>query len=159
MSELSLAGLISVAQAIAIIDSASVTPRLQRVPLAASLNRRLAQPIVADRDDPPFDKSQMDGYAIRAADSSPLRIVGDIPAGAGWTRAVAAGEAMSIMTGAPLPAGADAVIPRFRLRGRHRAVECGRDHGARSDSRRRQCRGVYRASARSTARGAPEHGQ
>ena len=111
MSEIPVGGLISVDQAIRIIDHASVTPRKEPVALAASLHRRLAETITADRDDPPFDKSQMDGFAIRAGDGLTLRIVGDIPAGSAASATLGAGEAMSIMTGAPMPAGADAVIP------------------------------------------------
>ncbi|HYT49125.1 MAG TPA: gephyrin-like molybdotransferase Glp, partial [Pyrinomonadaceae bacterium] len=68
---------------------------------------------VADSDLPPFDRAQMDGYAIRAADvaNTParLRIVGESAAGSGWHQEMKAGEAVRIMTGAPVPAGADAV--------------------------------------------------
>src|SRR5262249_4924586 len=75
--------------------------------------RILAENIVADTDLPPFDRAQMDGYALRAADvaSVParLRIVGESAAGAGWHQEMKAGEAGRIMPGAPVPAGADAV--------------------------------------------------
>ena len=72
----------------------------------------LAESIRADRDYPPFDKSQMDGYAVRAADvPGELRVVGEIAAGAIAARGLADREAMSIMTGAPLLSGADAVVP------------------------------------------------
>ena len=111
MSEIPVAGLIGVAEAIRIIDSTSVTPRIERVALVDSLDRRLADSIVADRDDPPFDKSQMDGFAVRAGDGATLAVVDDIPAGGRATRALEAGEAMSIMTGAPVPVGANAVVP------------------------------------------------
>src|SRR6185312_15124788 len=71
------------------------------------------QDIVADSDLPPFDRSQMDGYAIRAADvqqvPARLRIVGESAAGRGWHSEMNAGEAVRIMTGAPVPQGADSV--------------------------------------------------
>jgi molybdopterin molybdotransferase len=91
----------------------------ETLPLAACSNRVLAQNIVASNDLPPFDNSSMDGFAVRAADvgeatnGSPrsLRVVADIPAGSHPTISLAAGEAARIMTGASMPAGADAVIP------------------------------------------------
>ncbi len=80
---------------------------------AHATGRVLAQEIIADSDLPPFDRAQMDGYAVRAADvaSTParLRIVGESAAGAGWHQEMKAGEGVRIMTGAPVPAGADAV--------------------------------------------------
>jgi len=85
----------------------------EEVPIAEVTGRILARDVVADTDLPPFDRSQMDGYAVRAADvvSVParLRIVGESAAGAGWHQEMKAGEAVRIMTGAPVPAGADAV--------------------------------------------------
>ena len=91
----------------------------ETLPLAECSNRVLAQDVVASNDLPPFDNSSMDGFAVRAEDvneatiDSPrsLRVVADIPAGAHPTISLAAGEAARIMTGAPLPAGADAVVP------------------------------------------------
>jgi molybdopterin molybdotransferase len=85
----------------------------ERLELARALGRVLAEDVVADSDLPPFDRAQMDGYAVRSEDvrDAPacLRVVGEAAAGRGWTGAVGAGEAVRIMTGAPLPAGADAV--------------------------------------------------
>lgn len=87
----------------------------RRVPIAAAAQDHLTEDIAARFAVPPFDNSAMDGYAVRHADlhSVPvsLRVVGDIPAGTAATRALAAGEAMRIMTGAPVPSGADTVIP------------------------------------------------
>src|SRR5947209_7904910 len=60
--------LMSVRQAIEVIDSTPVTPNLEPLPLAAARGYRLARDVTADRDYPPFDKSVMDGYAVRAAD-------------------------------------------------------------------------------------------
>jgi molybdopterin molybdotransferase len=87
--------------------------------LAGCANRVLAQDIVATNDLPPFDNSSMDGFAVRAADvidatsASPrsLRVVADIPAGSYPRISLAPGEAARIMTGAPIPDGADAVVP------------------------------------------------
>ena len=107
-------GLIGVAEAIAILDAAGVTPRVERVALAEAAGRRLAVELRADADHPPFDKAVMDGYAVRAADATAgavLARVDTVAAGQVGRRAVGAGEAVAIMTGAPLPPGADAVVP------------------------------------------------
>lgn len=81
--------------------------------LAHARGRFLAQDVVADSDLPPFDRSQMDGYAVRAGDvqsvPAKLKIVGESVAGRGWHNEMKAGEAIRIMTGAPVPAGADSV--------------------------------------------------
>jgi len=93
----------------------TVRPRTLRVPLAEADGFRLAAPLFADRDYPPFDKSQMDGYAVLRADVSTvpaeLRVVGEIAAGQAPMRLVGPGEAIAIMTGAPIPLGADGVVP------------------------------------------------
>lgn len=105
--------MITIAKALRIIDG--VVPRLgtEKVPLKDTVGRVLAEDIVADTDLPPFDRSQMDGYAVRVADvkNSPvsLKIVGESAAGLGWRGTLKKGEAVRIMTGAPVPLGADAV--------------------------------------------------
>ncbi len=85
----------------------------ERQPLRAALYRTLAEDVHCDIDFPPFDRSMMDGFAVRAADTvaapTTLAVAGQIAAGAAAGRALAAGEAMQINTGAPLPRGADAV--------------------------------------------------
>ena len=105
--------MIPVADAIQIVLDQTTTLPAESVALADALGRILAEDIVADTDLPPFDRAQMDGYALRAADvaSTParLRIVGESAAGAGWHHEMKAGEVVRIMTGAPVPAGADAV--------------------------------------------------
>ncbi len=115
MSDSTASDLITVEKAIQILDNVAVFPRVIRVPLAESVGLRLAESIRADRDYPPFDKSLMDGYAVRSSDvaggQANLRVVGEIPAGRWPDRAVQAGEAMAIMTGAPMPPGADGVVP------------------------------------------------
>jgi molybdopterin molybdotransferase len=84
------------------------------VELEASLGRVLAEEICANRDQPPCDVSAMDGFALRSADlsgtPSTLTLIEDIKAGDRPTRAVQAGQCSRIMTGAPVPSGADAVI-------------------------------------------------
>jgi molybdopterin molybdotransferase len=87
----------------------------ERVDVLAALGRVLAEPIRSTRRIPPWPNSSMDGYAVRAADARPsatLRVVGRVVAGSLPTRTVGAGEAVRIFTGAPLPDGADAVIPQ-----------------------------------------------
>ena len=91
------------------------TPRLsaENVDVAEVVGRVLAEDIIADMDMPPFDRSQMDGYAVIAAETEnapvKLKIVGESAAGRGWHNEMNAGEAVRIMTGAPVPTGADAV--------------------------------------------------
>jgi molybdopterin molybdotransferase len=73
--------------------------------------RVLAEPLFARLTQPPFDAAAMDGYAIRWADlHQPWRVVGESAAGHGWAGTLAAGEAVRIFTGAPLPAGADTIV-------------------------------------------------
>jgi len=100
-------------QAIEIVLQKTARLGTESVRLSDSFNRFLAEDIVADTDLPPFDRAQMDGYALRAADvanaPASLRIVGESAAGAGWHHEMKAGEAVRIMTGAPVPAGADSV--------------------------------------------------
>jgi molybdopterin molybdotransferase len=86
----------------------------REVPLMDAVGRTLAADVAADRDVPPFHNSAMDGYAVRGADVAAvparLRVIGSIAAGGVPDRAVGAGEAMRIMTGAPMPDGADTVV-------------------------------------------------
>ena len=86
----------------------------ETVGLAGALGRVLREPVLADRDLPPFDRALVDGYAVRASSLSGgggrLRIVDEIPAGTVSRVAVGAGEAAAIMTGAPMPVGADAAV-------------------------------------------------
>jgi molybdenum cofactor synthesis domain-containing protein len=91
------------------------TPRLaaEEVPLADALGRVLAEDVAADRDLPPFDRAAMDGYALRAEDvrhaPAALELVGEVRAGEWPALAVGPGQAVRIMTGAPVPGGATAV--------------------------------------------------
>lgn len=105
--------MIPIAEAIKILLAKTSTLPPESISLGNAPGRILAEDIVADTDLPPFDRAQMDGYAVRAADvektPAQLRIVGESVAGAGWHQQMKAGEAVRIMTGAPVPAGADAV--------------------------------------------------
>ncbi len=110
-----------------IMDMLSVNEALQRilsyvdalspekVPIADAAGRILAQDVLAPLDLPPFANSAMDGYAVRADDvqqvPTVLQVVEDIPAGHAPQVTVQSGQAARIMTGAPLPPGADAVVP------------------------------------------------
>jgi molybdopterin molybdotransferase len=91
----------------------------ERVGLLQSLGRVLGEDITAHRNIPPWDNSAMDGYALRWQDiqgASPdkpsvLQVVADLPAGRAYKGVVGSGEAIRIMTGAPLPQGTDVVVP------------------------------------------------
>ena len=85
----------------------------ERVPLTEASGRVLVEPkVVAAVDVPPFANSAMDGFALRAADApGTLRLAGEVSAGAGLLPTVAPGTAVRIMTGAPIPPGADTVVP------------------------------------------------
>jgi molybdopterin molybdotransferase len=91
--------------------------QIEQVPILDSLGRVLAQHIVADRDFPPFPRATRDGYAVRSEDVQrvpvELKVAGEVRAGGnfppGFIR-LATGDALSIMTGAPVPDGADAVV-------------------------------------------------
>lgn len=86
-------------------------PSVEFVPLEACAGRVLAADAPADRDYPPFHRSTRDGYAVRAADiPGTLRIVGEARAGSAFDRSVGPGECIEIMTGAPVPPGAGAVV-------------------------------------------------
>lgn len=105
--------MISVAEAIQIVKQHTRPLPVEQVELQQSHGRVLAQDVIADSDLPPFDRSQMDGYAVRAGDAKDapvrLRIVGESAAGKGWHHPMEEGQAVRIMTGAPVPAGADSV--------------------------------------------------
>src|SRR5579862_9531039 len=106
--------MISVKEALArLLAPLSVLPS-EQVSIADAMGRVLAEDVAARRTQPPFAVSAMDGYAVRAADVAAvpanLRIVAEIPAGAGFGGRLGKGEAARIFTGAPLPEGADAIV-------------------------------------------------
>jgi molybdopterin molybdotransferase len=96
---------------------------------AAPLGSVLAEHVVSDLDMPPYDKAMMDGYAVRCADlaagRATLAVIEEVTAGRTPQRTVGPGEATRIMTGAPMPAGADAVVmvERTRLDGDRVVIE------------------------------------
>ncbi len=116
--------MLSVEEALARVLDAIPVLGAETVELAAALGRVVATPVVAGRDLPPWDNSSMDGYALRGRDTAGataeqprrLRLLGAVPAGAVAERPVGPGEAYRILTGAPMPPGADAVIPQEDVR-------------------------------------------
>jgi molybdopterin molybdotransferase len=83
----------------------------EEVELGVCMDRVLAADVITDRDYPPFDRSARDGFAVRAGDvPGTLRVIGEVRAGAMFGGRVIAGDAVEIMTGAPVPEGADAVV-------------------------------------------------
>ena len=105
-------------QALAVVlaeaDGLAATGGVETVGLLEARGRVLAERVVADRDQPPFDRSTRDGYAVRVEDVATgrqMRVVGSVRAGERWQgETLREGEAVEIMTGAPLPDGADAVV-------------------------------------------------
>jgi molybdopterin molybdotransferase len=95
------------------VDRVAPSRPPQRVELLSTLGMVLAEPVQADRDQPPFPRSTRDGFACRAADlegGAPVEVTGSIRAGDAATIEVTAGTAVEIMTGAPVPTGADCVV-------------------------------------------------
>lgn len=119
--------MITVDQATSIVLSRIQPLGAETVPLEQAHRRILAENVRADIDLPPFDRARMDGYAVRSSDVSTapvtLRVIGEIAAGAQFEQRVNAGEAVKIFTGAPVPAGADAVQKVEVTRANGRAVE------------------------------------
>jgi molybdopterin molybdotransferase len=105
--------MISVDRALEIVLEHTPVLPAEGVPLTQALGRVLAEDVATDRDFPPFDRSAMDGFAVRAEDTArlpaSLRVVGLVRAGQWPERSLGSGEAIEIMTGAPVPPGADAV--------------------------------------------------
>jgi molybdopterin molybdotransferase len=105
--------LLPVDDALRIILSHVPAVSAEQIPLDQAVGRVLAAPLHAGHDQPPFDASAMDGYAMRAADVAEgrwLDVIGTSQAGAGFSGAVEPGQAVRIFTGAPVPSGADTVI-------------------------------------------------
>jgi molybdopterin molybdotransferase len=107
---------VSDARARILADVAGAAPE-ETLPVARGLGRVLARDVSAPFDVPPADNSAVDGYAILGADLAPgcrvhLRVVADLPAGAVYEGGIGPREALRIMTGAPMPRGADTVVPK-----------------------------------------------
>lgn len=109
--------MLTVAEALAAIIATVQRGPVVEISLVEGLGQVLAESIVSDLDSPPFDKALMDGYALRAADVADvaerpeLEVIEEVTAGHLPTRTVGTGQATRIMTGAPIPTGADAVVP------------------------------------------------
>lgn len=107
--------MLTVAEALDAIVNAVGRGPVVGVSLDDALGLVLAESIISEVDSPPFDKSLMDGYAVRSSDvdsnRTDLDVIEEVTAGHVPTREVGAGQAIRIMTGAPLPAGADSVVP------------------------------------------------
>lgn len=103
-----------------ILDAVAVTDGVEEVGLYEAHGRILAQDVVSAIDVPPFDNSAMDGYALRTADRGPdgdrLAVVGRSFAGAPFDGELQSGQCVRIMTGAVMPAGADAVVMQEQVR-------------------------------------------
>lgn len=106
--------MLTVDEALEMVLARAAARPARRVPLAASLGLVLGEDIATDLDSPPWDKSIVDGYAVRVADvgTTParLRIVDEVLAGGVPRRSLGSGETTRIMTGAPIPTGCDAVV-------------------------------------------------
>jgi molybdopterin molybdotransferase len=132
-SALSPARVVSFEEARHIVEqhAAKVQPgEVEIVDLVRASRRVLAEPLLADRDFPPFPRATRDGYAVCAADLEQvpvlLDVIGEVRAGDRQELAVGRGHAVSIMTGAPLPAGADAVVMVEHTRPAGKSVEIQR---------------------------------
>ena len=106
--------MIEISEALSLVLSRAKPKPPQHASLSAALGRVLAEDVASDVDSPPHDKSMVDGYAIVAADMASgvaeLRVLEEVTAGAVPTKAVRPGWATRIMTGAPIPQGADCVV-------------------------------------------------
>ncbi len=114
-------GLISVEEALARVLASAREPLAEEsVALSDALGRTLAREVRSLRTQPPFANSAMDGYAVRAADTAlapaRLAVIGESAAGHAFEGSVAAGQAVRIFTGAPMPEGADAVVVQEEAR-------------------------------------------
>lgn len=106
---------VSVEAALAAVRKGALSPDLERVPPAKAMGRVLAEAVVAGRDQPPFNASAMDGYAVRgkSLEGAPpitLKVMGESSAGRSYSGKVAVGEAVRIFTGAPVPADCDTIV-------------------------------------------------
>ncbi len=114
------------------VRSRRLLPRVETAALGEAAGRVLAEAVAADRDYPPFDRSTRDGFAVRAAETpGTLQVIGQVRAGEEFAGAAAPGEAVEIMTGAPVPAGTDAVamVEYTRREGDRVVVERGAGPG------------------------------
>lgn len=111
---------ITLDEALRIVAAAVAAHDVEEVGIEEAVGRVAARDIASDVEWPPFDTSAMDGYAVRMADAVPGRAVrergGLVAAGTGLPAPLSAGETVRVMTGAPIPAGTEAVVPVERAR-------------------------------------------
>lgn len=129
-----IAIMLSYEQALSIVEerltATRLAPKIETVNLNEAWGRILAEDVKADRDYPPFHRATRDGFAVRSEDvdraGAPLKLAGEVRAGEHFPSTVAAGHCVQIMTGAPLPAGTDAVVMIEHARVQGDQVEIGR---------------------------------
>jgi len=104
--------MISVSEALSRVLALATPLPVEEVPLQAALGRWMAQPATAQRDQPPFAASAMDGYAVAGtpAVGDSFTVVGEAGAGHGFDGQIGPGQALRIFTGAPVPNGATRVV-------------------------------------------------
>src|SRR5512134_2775285 len=114
-----MSGLTPLEQAQKIVLDATPVLGVEKIPLLDALGRVLGEDVIVERDNPPWDNSAMDGFAVRWEDIKQehviqkpvtLTVIEDVPAGKMPTKTVGPGQAIRIMTGAPIPQGADTVL-------------------------------------------------
>jgi molybdopterin molybdotransferase len=104
--------MITFEEAFRIVENAIVTLDTEHILFTDSLNRVLAEDVTSDIEMPPFDKSAVDGYAYKTEDiNNPLEIIETVQAGKMPQKTIRNGQCSQIMTGAPIPVGADRVVP------------------------------------------------
>src|SRR5262245_33014240 len=104
--------MLAVEQALKLVEEHSHALAPRRVPLGEAAGLVLTEAVVSAVNSPPYDKTLMDGYAVTSNDRSNVRdVLEEVGAGSVPRHAVSPGTAIRLMTGAPLPEGADAVIP------------------------------------------------
>ena len=105
--------MVSPDEALALVLEQALPRPPQQIPVSEACGLQLAEDVRADRDYPPFPRAMMDGYAVRRADAGrTATIVAEAAAGATATVTVSEGRVVEIMTGAPCPPGAEAVVPQ-----------------------------------------------
>src|SRR5437763_1093877 len=109
-------GIISIAEAFSRIVENVRPAAVERIALSGALGQYLAEDVFADRDFPPFNRAMVDGFAVFSTDTRAapdvLEVIEEVSAGRTPARVIAPGQAIKIMTGAPVPAGADSVVMR-----------------------------------------------
>ncbi|MEE4350841.1 MAG: gephyrin-like molybdotransferase Glp [Pacificimonas sp.] len=110
------------------------------IALTDAAGRTLAAPVTAKRDQPPFDASAMDGYAVRWSDlPGPFRLIGESAAGSAFDGKVGKGETVRIFTGAAVPVGADTVVVQEEVAASGGTIEISGDGPPRQGAHIRPC--------------------